>query len=347
MAKTTNQSPNFREIMTSIKKGNFAPVYILMGEEPYYIDQIAKAIENHAIEEDDKDFNCDIFYGADAEIASVVGSAAQFPVMASRKLVFLKEAQSMQKAKTQLDKLAPYVARPTSTTILVVTYKGEALGASSALIKSANASGAIVFKSPRLKDWQLATPVKDYCTQHKIKIDDKSVALLCEYIGQPLSKLFGEIDKLIVACGSGSTITPDAIEQNIGISKDFNAFELKSAIAARDYAKAMTIVDYFSRNPKNNPTVMTVGQMFDFASKLVIAHAARDRSDSTLMADLDVKTPYALKDIKTALANYSFAQAVQILHAVRELDAKIKGIGSMQNEYELLKEFVFKAMTVS
>jgi len=333
--------------MMSVKKGNFASVYILSGAEPYYIDQICRAIENNAIDEADKDFNCDIFYGADAELSTVVGSASQFPVMAPRKLVFLKESQSMQKAKDQINKLAPYVSRPTATTIFVVTFKGESLAETSPLIKAARKSGAVVFTSPALKDYQLAFPVKEYCAQHKLRIDDKSISLLCEYIGQPLSKLFGEIDKLIVACGKDSVITPEVIERNIGISKDYNVFELKTAIAERNYSKAMRIVDYFSKNTKNNPVVLIVGQLFDFVSKLIIAHSSTDKSDASLMSALNVKSAYALKDIKNALNHYSFAQAVKILHGVRDLDRKSKGIGSVENEYELLKEFIFIALTVS
>ncbi len=346
MAKTTTAGPNFREIMTSIKKGKFVNVYLLMGEEPYYIDQLAKALENHVVAEEDKDFNLDTFYGADSEVASVVGSAAQFPVMADRKLVMLKEAQSLDKAASQLDKLAPYALNPTPTTVLVITYKKEPLGATSKLVKAIKQAGGIVFVSPKLKDWQLPTPVKEYCNSLKIRIDDKAVALLCEYIGSPLSKLFGEIDKLVVAGGQETAITPELIEKNIGISKEFNSFELKSALAVKNYSKAMGIVDYFSKNTKNNPVVMIIPALYDFVYKLVVAHSLADKSDRSLMDALEVKTPYQLTDVKNGLANYSYRQAIMVLHALRALDCKSKGINSFQNEYELLKEFIFIAMSI-
>lgn len=342
MAKKTS-GPNFREVMTQVKKGNFAPIYLLMGEEAYYIDQLVKALENNVVPEADRDFNAMTYYGADADMASVIASAQQYPVMAERQIVLLKEAQAMTGAKTQLAKLAPYAAHPNPRCVLVVALKSDPLPTSHALVKKVNEAGGIVFVSDKLRDYQLAAPINDYCAARKIGIDDKAVTLLCDYIGNPLSKLFGEIDKLIVAGGKEMTrITPEIIEQNIGISKDYNTFELVKALSRKDYPKAMAIVDYFSRNPKQNPGVMIVATLFGYFSKLFVACVTRDKSDDSLMAALEMNNRYALRDYRDGLQYYNARQVLAAVHSLREYDAQSKGIGSTQNEYELLKELIFK-----
>lgn len=338
-----NKGPGFRELMSSIKKGKFSPVYILMGEETYYIDQIVKALENSVVDEADRDFNSMTFYGQDSDIGRVIGCAQQYPVMAERQLVMLKEAQTMSQAKSQLDKLSSYVAHPNPTTVLVVVYKGDVIPATSSLIKKAKDVDCVVFRSDKLRDYQLSGPIMDYCASKGIGIDEKAVSLLCDYIGNPLSKLFGEIDKLIVAAGADvKRISPELIERNIGISKDFNTFELVKALSKKDYPKSMMIVEYFSSNPRQNPGVMIVATIFSYFSKLFIAAVTRDKSDSSLMAALELKTPYALRDYRDGLRYYNARQALAAIHAIREYDVHSKGIGSTQNEYELLKELVFR-----
>ncbi len=345
MAKKST-GPSFRDVMTSIKKRQFAPVYILMGDEPYYLDQITKALENNVVDEADRDFNAITYYGADTEIGKVIGSAQQYPVMSDRQIVLLKEAQTMIRAKDQLDKLASYVARPNPTTVLVIVYKGEPLSSTSALIKKAKSSDAIVFVSQKLRDYQLATPIIEYCQSRGWGIDDKAVSLLSDYIGNPLSKLFGEIDKLMIAADNDVTrITAELIERNIGISKDFNTFELVKSLACKDYPKALLIVEHFSKNPKQNPGIVIVSTLFGFFSKLFIATVSRDKSDSSLINLLELKNQYALRDYRDALQYYNARQALAAVHAIREYDCQSKGIGSTQNEYELLKELIFKIFT--
>lgn len=346
MAKKSNDESLFREIMSSIKKGEFAPVYILMGEEPYYIDQISKALENNVVAEEDRDFNSIIFYGADADIATVISSAQQYPVMADRQLVMLKEAQTMQQAKTQLDKLAPYLSQPNRRTVFVIVFKGDSLNATSALLKRAKETDTVVYKSDKLRDFQLSAPIIDYCQSKGWGIDEKAVSLLCDYIGNPLSKLFGEIDKLMLSAEEGvRRISPDLIERNIGISKDFNTFELLKAVRRKDYPKSMMIVEFFSRNPKQNPGVMTVATLFSYFSKLFIACVTRDKSDSSLMTALELKNAYSLKDFREGMQFYNARQVLAAIHAIRDYDCQSKGIGSTQNEFELLKELIFKIFT--
>lgn len=345
MAKKST-STGFREVITEIRKGNYAPVYLLIGEEDYYIDKITEALEATVVSEDEKDFNLAVYYGADVDVRQVISRAQQFPLMSERQLVLLKEAQTMDKAKTNLELLVPYVKHSSPTTVLVVTYKGESLGASSQLTKTVQANGGVVFKSERLKDYNLMGPLADYCQEKKVRIDEKSMSLLCEYIGSPLSKLFGEVDKLVVAAGKDGIITPKLIEDIIGISKEFNTFELIKAISVRDYPKSLNILDHFERNPKQGPGVMIVATLFSYFSKLFIASILKDKSDASIMQELDLKNSYALTDYKNGLRNYKAGVIDGIIHAIRNLDVMSKGVGSTQNEYDLLKELIFKIFTL-
>ncbi len=337
--------PSFREIISDIKKGNCSKVYLLMGEEDYYIDMLVNAFESSVISEEDKDFNYNVYYGVDADIDTVVASAQQLPVMASKRLVILKEAQSMPKAKTQLDKLAPYVAHASESTVFVVAYKGENLNATSALMKSASKSGSVIFKSARVKDYQLASHVKDYCSARKVGIDDRAVEILCEYIGGPLTKLFGEVNKLIQIKGNNGRINEADVDAHIGISKEFNNFELISAISKKNYPKAVQIVAYFKANSKANPTVLTTAQLFSFFSKLVIAHYAPDKSEAGIKAALGLRYPGAWYEIRDGLRNYNPLSAFNAIQAIREFDVQSKGVGSFKNEYDLLLELIFKLFT--
>ena len=339
-------STGYREIITDISNGDYAPVYLLMGEEDYYIDKITEALETTVVPEDEKDFNAAVFYGADVDAMQVVSRAQQFPLMSERQIVMLKESQAMEKAKSQLEKLAPYVRHANTTTVLVITYKGEPLGATHQLVKAIQSEGGVVFKSERLRDYNLRGPLMDYCREKGVKIDNRSADLLCEYIGSPLSKLFGEVDKLIVAAGNGGSINPELIEGVIGISKEYNSFELVKALSEKDYLKSMRIVDHFARNPKQNPGVVVTATLFNYFSKLFIASISKDKSDAGLMQELDLKTSYALNDYKTGIRNYKAGAIDAIIHAIREHDVMSKGVESNQNEFALLKELIFKIFTL-
>ncbi len=337
----------FREILTDINKGVYAPVYILMGEESFYIDTIMDAIEKNGIEPDDRDFNQSIYYGSDADMETVIASCQQLPLMAGRRVVMLKEAQGKMQAKQQLEKLAPYVANPTKTTVFVIAFKGDNLNATSKLLKAAKSDDVIVFKSEKAKDYQLSALLKDYCNSRKINIDELALNLLCQYIGSPLSKLFGEVNKLItIKGGEGSTITPDDVEKNIGISKDFNNYELISAIATKNYPKAVQIIKYFESNPKTNPTVMTTAALFNYFSNLVIAHYTPDKSENALKNATGIRFPSAYKELISGMHNYNAFRSVMAIHAIRDFDVESKGVQSFQNEYQLLLELIFKIFTL-
>lgn len=341
MAKKSD-SPGYRDIASDIRKGNFAPVYLLMGEEDYYIDKLTELLEATVVAEDEKDFNSATFYGADVDVKQVISRAQQFPLMSERQLVMLKEAQALEKAKTQIEGLTPYVNHASPTTVLVITFKGENLNATSKLVKAIKENGGVVFKSERPRDNYLSGYVSDYCADKKVRIDDKSISLLCEYIGTPLSKLFGEIDKLIVAAGKSNAITPDLIEKTIGISKEYNNFELLKKISVKDYPKASQILHHFSRNPKQNPSVVLIAVLFNYFSKLFIASIAKDKSDFGLMKELDLKSSYALTDYRNGLKHFRANTIDTILHEIRNTDLMTKGVGSTADEYDLLKELLFK-----
>lgn len=340
--------PDFRSIISDIKKGKFAPVYILMGEESYYIDRIVEELDKHVIAEEDKEFDQTVFYGSDTSADVVKEALGRFPLMAEKHYVSLKESQAMHKAKTQLDKLASYVANPSGTTVFVLSYKGESLKASSALIKAAKKNESIiVFDSPKVKDYQLGGIVKDYCRGKKIKIDDQAVELLVANVGSSLSNMFSEIEKLMVAYkGKNDTITADMIHEHIGVSKAFNNFELIKALSKRDYFQSLRIIKHFEDNPKTNPSMATCTLLFKYFQQLVLASFSQDRSDSWMMKALQLKTRYAIPDIKTGLAHYNASQLVQAIHAIREFDTKAKGVNSFQKEYPLLRELVLRILTL-
>lgn len=341
-----NTASEARKIISDIRKGVFSPVYLLMGPESYYIDMIVENIEKYAIPEEDRDFNYSVFYGNDADIDYVVGVAQQFPVMAPRKLVILKEAQSMVQAKVKLERFASYFARPNQTTIFVLAFKGDSLNATSKLVKGAKEGGAVIFKSEAVREWEVAACIRDYCQQHKMGIDDKAVALLADYIGLPLSKLFGELNKLMSVKGPGSTrIDCDDIERNIGISKDFNNFEFLDALRNKDYPKAVRIIKYFASNKSKNPTAPLIGLMFGFYSNLVIAYYMPDKSEAAIRQQFGFKAPAQLRGFMTAMRLYNPRQAVNAIHYLRDFDLRSKGRDSYFDEHDLLAELVFKLFT--
>lgn len=338
--------PNVRDIISDIKHGKTANVYILMGEEAYYIDLIISALEQYVIREEDKDFNYSLFFGNDANLEDVVTSCQQYPFMSDKRLVILKEAQGMFNAKSQLENLAGYVGNPNNGTVFVISYKGDKLNATSKLLKAAKGSGAIIYTSDVPRDYELLNHVRSYCTQHKVSIEDKAAQMLCDYIGAPLSKLFGEMSKLIhIKGGQGARITAEDVEKNIGVSKDFNQFELSRAVARKDYPRAMRIVQYFEKNPKSTPSVMISAALFSLFSNIMIGHYTADKSEQSLMNAMGLKNKYGMNDIRDGMRNYNALQAFNGIRYIREFDAGSKGVGSYQNEFELLKELIFKLFT--
>ncbi len=348
MAKkaTGGSSLSYANVISEIRAGRIAPVYLLSGEESYFIDRISELLAEKVVPEPEaRDFDQSVFFGSDTDVKTVADAARRFPVMGDRQLVMLKEAQTLDNARNQLDSLAPYCDHPVPTTVLVVVLKGEPLKSSSALVKGVKKAGGIVFESPKVKDWQLPALINDYCKERKLSVDRKAAEMLKDYIGVDLSRLFGEIDKLIVA-GNGAPLTPELIEANIGISKDFNNFELIRAMSSRNYAQAMQIVSYFEQNPKQNPVIVTVSMLFRYFSQLMLAHYAPDKTERGMMAHLGFFNSWQLNEIKEGIKNYRATSVMAIIHSLRILDARSKGIGSMQKDTQLLKQFIYEAFTL-
>lgn len=344
MTSTTPKQFSFKDIITAIRKKSFAPIYVLHGEESYYIDEIVNLLQDTVVEKDFQDFDMTVMYGADSTIESLSNSARRYPMFSKYQLVILKEAQSMRDIKNQFEKLESYSQHPVSTTVLVITYKNEAIKSSNKFLKSVIKSGGVVFESKQVKDWQIEPLIEQFCKSKGVGIDRKSVEMLKNFIGTDLKRLFGEIDKLIVACNQ-SAITPELIEKNIGISKDFNNFELIKALSLRQYAKAIQIVHYFKSNPKQNPTIVTAPVLFNFFSNLLLAYYSKDKTDRGLMQSLRFKSPIQLTDIKAAMPKYNARKCLNIIREIRKFDRLNKGIGSTQDEYALLKELIYKIFT--
>ncbi len=327
--------------------GKFHPIYVLQGEEPYYIDQLSELIVDKALSADERDFNLTVRYGMDVDVRAVIADCKRYPVMAQRQVVVVREAQMLGKSNnkqnaSELNMLKFYAEKPLESTILVVCYKGGAIK-SGDLLKAMEKHGTgVAFTSSKPRDYELPSVVTDYCSSNNLNIDNKSAEILSSFIGSDLSRLFGEIDKLGLLVDASHRITPELIEKNIGISKDYNNFELQDAMATRNAAKAFTIVDYFERNPKNNPVAVTVGMLFSFFLGTLLVNTARDTSDAALMARVGARSPWALKKYKNAARYYNTRACVNAIASIRECDVKSKGNGSRMDAYALLKELIYK-----
>lgn len=337
MAQEQNK---YSKIISDIKKGIFKPVYLLMGEEPYFIDQITDAIVENALDDSERDFNQTVLYGNEAEVSFVINAAKRYPMMAERQLIVIKEAQNMDK----IDALVYYVQELQPATVLVIDYKGKNL--KDKKLVSAIEKVGIVFESKKLYDSQLPSFINDYVSDMGMTIAIKAVSMLADFIGNDLGRMAGELRKLKIVTGGDTMITPEIVEANIGISKDYNNFELLDAVINKEYYKVAGIVKYFEKNPKNNPLVLTISVLFNFFSNLMILYYTKDKSDAGIAKELNMKSQFHTQRYKKALQNYSAFKCVDIISYIREYDAKSKGVGVAPNtsDASLLKELLFKIM---
>lgn len=309
-----------------------------MGDEPYYIDKLTEYIEDNILSEEEKGFNQMVFYGKDVSIEDIIANAKRYPMMAERQVVIVKEAQELVRT---IDKLENYAENPQRTTVLVLAYKYNTLDKRKKLIKLLGKTG-VVFESKKLYENQVADWIKRVLSGKQYGIEPKAAAMLVEFLGNDLSKVSNELDKLMIILPAGSTITPKIIEDNIGISKDYNVFELRKAIGERDQLKAYKIADYFAGNPKDNPLVMTTGLVFGFFSQLLQYHGLKDKSPSNAARILKV-SPYFVKDYDVALRNYPMRKVSQVIAVLRDIDVKSKGVGvNALSQGDLLKEMLVK-----
>lgn len=325
------------QITKDIKAGNVKPIYFFMGEEPYYIDKLTEFIEDNILTEDEKGFNQMVLYGRDTTVEEVVSNAKRFPMMADKQVVIVKEAQELSRT---IDKLEAYAENPQPSTVLVFAYKYKTLDKRKKVTKILEKNG-LVFESKKLYENQVGDWLKRVLKGHEYSIDPKAAAMLIEFLGTDLSKISNEIDKLKIILPKGHTISPKDIEENIGISKDFNVFELRKAIGERDQLKAYKIIDYFAKNPKDNPLVVTNGLVFSFFLQLLQYHGLKDKSKANVAKVLKIN-PYFVGDYEVAFRNYPMKKVSAIVNTLREIDVKSKGVGSNSTDFDLMKEMLVK-----
>lgn len=326
------------KIVNDIKNGNVKPIYFLMGEESYYIDRLSDYIEKNVLSEDEKAFNQTILYGRDVSIEDIVSTAKRYPMMAERQVVIVKEAQDLTKT---IDKLENYFENPMPSTVLVFCYKYRTLDKRKKLPKLVAKSG-VLYESKKLYENQVGDWIKRVLSGKGYVIEPKANAMLVEFLGNDLSKINNELEKLQIILPKNSTITPKHIEDNIGFSKDFNNFELLNALGSKNQLKAYQIVQYFCDNQKANPLVVTTSTVFGFYIKLLKYHGLKDRNPKNVASVLGVN-PFFLKDFDIALKNYPMRKVSQIVSFLREIDVKSKGVGANAlPQSDLLREMLFK-----
>jgi DNA polymerase-3 subunit delta len=332
----------FDEIMSDLRNRIFKPVYFLAGEEPYYIDLITDYIEEKVLPEADKSFNQIILYADDTNIAAIIDLARRFPMMATHQVVIIREAQSLKK----IDDLAIYLEKPLVSTILVFCYKYRTLDKRTKLFKLLDSHG-LYFESPRLRDYQIPGWIDRYLMNKGVKTDPNASAMLTEYLGTDLHKIANELDKLLITLPEAKpVITSALIEENIGISKDYNNFELQKAIGEKNILKASMIVKYFANNQKDNPLTLTIASLFGLFSKLLTYHYLPDKSKNNVAAVLKIN-PFFVKDYENAAARYNVSRTVRIIDLLRTFDLKSKGFGDTGTDQgELLRELVYRILHI-
>jgi DNA polymerase III subunit delta len=329
-----------KQLVTDIKNGNIKPIYFLMGEEPYYIDKISDFIESNVLAEDEKGFNQMVLYGRDVTIEDIVGNAKRYPMMAERQVVIVKEAQDLSRT---IEKLVVYAENPQPTTVLVINYKYKKLDKCKALYKTLKKIG-VVYESKKLYENQVADWIRRVLSPKEYSISPKAAQMLVEFLGTDLSRINNELKKLQLIIPKGSQITPELIEENIGISKDYNNFELRKAIGEKNAVKAYQIVNYFADNPRDNPMVVTVALLFNFFSQLLHLHGLNDKSPRAIASSLRIN-PYFVSEYTTAAKYYPMKKVSRIISTLREFDVKSKGVGANAvPQGDLLKELMVRIL---
>lgn len=331
----------YEEIVRDVKNGMYVPIYFLMGEEDYYIDRISEYIADRVLTEAEKEFNLTILYGADTDIATIINSAKRYPMMSKYQIVMVKEAQNLK----NLDELTYYLQKPLMSTILVFCYKHSVLDRRKKLAAEIEKAG-ILFESKKLKDAQLSGFISSYLKRKRVDIEPKASEMMAEFVGADLNRMAGELEKLVITLPDGcSRITPEQIERNIGISKDYNNFELRNALITKDVLKANLIVKYFNNNMKNNPLQVTLAVLFGFFSNLMLTYYAPGKSEQEIASFLGLRSPWQAKDYLAAMKKYSGVKVMQIIGEIRLCDAKSKGVkNSSVSDGDLLRELIYFIM---
>ena len=329
-------------LVNDIKDGHIKPIYFLMGDEPYYIDKITDFIENTILNEDEKGFNQMVLYGKDVSVDEIVSNAKRYPMMAERQVVIVKEAQELSRT---IENLTPYAENPQPSTVLVLCYKYKTIDKRKKLYKALQKS-AVLFESKKLYENQVGEWIRRVLAGKQYKIAPKATLMLVEFLGTDLSKINNELEKLQLILPKGSEITPKLIEENIGISKDYNNFELRKAIGEKNIVKANRIINYFTQNPKDNPLVLTISLLHNFFSQLLLYHGLTDHSPRNVASHLKIN-PYFVNEYEKAARNYPMKKVSTIVSFLREADLKSKGVGAYGISHgDLLKELLSKVFAI-
>ena len=329
-----------QSILNEIKAGDIRPLYFLMGEEAFFIDQISTFIETSVLDETQRGFDQTTIYGKDTSIDAIVSSAKRFPMLAERQVIVVKEAQNLSRT---IEDLLPYVKNPQQTTTLVICYKYKSIDKRKALYKALS-KAHVVFESKKIYDSKIPSWISGELQKMNLKITPKASYLLSEFLGNDLAKISNELSKLQLVMGDNDLITPELIQVNIGISKDFNNFELQKAIAQLDQKKAYQIVRYFSENPNQHPMVLTVATLYSFFSKLMILHTVNDRNPKVLSRAIGVN-PYFLNDYTAAAKNFPMRRISSVFQTLRTIDVKSKGVGANLKPLDLYQELIFRILS--
>ncbi|MCR4995585.1 MAG: DNA polymerase III subunit delta [Bacteroidales bacterium] len=335
MAKKTGVT--YEEIVRQVRAGDFKPIYYLMGEEAYYIDRIADYIVDQAVTEDQRDFNLTILYGPQTTCEEVISAAKRYPMMAERQVVVVREAQSL--AHKEL--LSYYAQKPMPSTVLVMCHKNGAIDRRTNMAKEVQKVG-VIFESPKLYERELPGFVNSYVRRKGAEIAPDACQILCEHVGADLNRLASELDKLVVAVGEGKRIDAQAIQDNIGISKEYNSFELVAALSVKDVMKANQIVKYFNSNPKDFAIQKTLATLYKFYTDLMLAYYAPVKSEEGVAAWLEQSVWQVRRNVMPAMRAYNAMKVYQIIDEIRRTDAASKGVGGQKtSDGDLLKELVF------
>jgi DNA polymerase-3 subunit delta len=334
------QGVSYDQVMSDLRRSAYKPIYLLMGEEAYYIDKISDFIQANVLDESQREFDLTVVYGKDTDMVNIVNAAKRYPMMSPYQVVIVKEAQLIK----NWESLQFYINNPLKSTILVFDYKYGTPDKRKKWVQDISKMG-VVFESDKLRDYEMSAWINSYARSKNVTIDEKTIGMLTEFLGTDLSKVANELDKLLLTMPANSNrITPEHVEKNIGISKDFNVFELQAALIEKKTLKANRIIRYFADNKKNNPMVMVLPQLFNLFSNLMIYHYLSDKSQGTVASELKIN-PYFVKQYEQAAKNYGAWKTMNIISWIRETDARGKGVESNAvNEVDLMKELIFKIL---
>ena len=333
----------FESLSRSLANGDYRPVYFIHGKEGYYTDQLVKQLEA-IVPEADRDFGLNVVFATQTTPEQVIDLCRQLPMMIERQVVIVKEAQAVR--GTWVDKLAAYAAKPTATTILAVCGRGDQVKAK-AFAKAVKECGGVEFESAQVRENQIPALAEKLIKQKGLSVDPKAMAMLVDFIGADLSRMYNEIDKLAQILGQRAMITPEAVERHIGVSREYNNFELVDAIAVKDVVKVFKIADYFAANPKDNPVQVTSAVLFGLFADLMCAYYAGDRSDRAIKEALGLRYDFALRRIRTAMSNYNPFQIIDIISSIRRFDTMSKGAGSRQAPTDLFRDLLYRILTTT